>query len=451
MPRHEKGELSMSTSIVVGIIGIILAIVLMNVLIYKGLNVVLAAVLVTFVIILTSGMPISDSWDTAVQGVGSLLAVLGPIIMFGAVMGVLYTKSGAAAKLANWLTKPFVNSESVSKKIVGGLAMFLILRVIFGLAGIDNMAIMYTMLAIAAGIFAKLDIPRKYLNALLMIAGTVGTLVPGAPMQVAIMAEQFIPGFDNSKSLVFRTLLLAIYVVGAVAIMYYLIMRDKKKGLHYEGGPLDFDESDLSHTPNVITTFIPVLIVYIFYNFVNLPAWFALLLGTLSAAALFGPYLPKENGKNRVLTIIDTMNGGVFLVPIAILFSMMPGFVMSSSPAYNVMIEGIAAIPIPAAIGMLIISVIIVGVAGNASPVLIGAVATATFIPAGLSPQAAGLILIASSVVLDTLPNSLGIITQCEITDCTMKECYPSIFRTTVLLTAIVALITALVAMTGII
>ena len=135
----------------------------------------------------------------------------------------------------------------------------------------------------------------------------------------------------------------------------------------------------------------------------------------------------------------------------AILFSMLPGFIMQQSEAYNVLIDAMAAAPIPSALGFLLISILIVGLAGNAAVVLLGGIATAAFIPAGLSAQACGVILIYATVVLDSLPNNLGIITQCEIMDCKMKECYPSIFRTTVLLTAALSLVVALCAMIGLI
>ena len=435
----------------IGIIGIIVAFILMNYLVYKGLNVVLTATLVTFIIAFTSGLPIGQAWSAGMNGVGMLLGILGPIIMFGAVLGMFYTKSGAAASLADFLVKPFINSENYTKRIIGCLAMFLILRIIIGLAGIDNMAIMYTMLAIAAGVFEKCKIPRKYLNVLLMVAGTCATLVPGAPMSVLITVEQYVPGFDNSRTIPLRALLLLVYVVVAVLIMYRIIKRDMDKGEIYDPGPLAFPDISKQKAPNPILTILPILAVYILYNFVHFDAWLALVCGIIIAALCFGWYIPKEEGKNRFLTIIDTANSGVFIVPIAILFSMLPGFIMQQSEAYNAMIGAMSAAPIPSAIGFLLISIIIVGIAGNAAVVLLGGIAVAAFIPAGLTPQACGLIIIFSTVVLDSLPNNLGIITQCEIMNCTMKECYPSIFHTTVLLTAGLSLIVALCAMIGII
>lgn len=271
----------------VGIIGIIVAFVLMNYLVYKGLNVVLTATLVTFIIVLTSGLSIGEAWNAGMGGVGALLGILGPIIMFGAVLGMFYTKSGAAASLADALVKPFINAKNMKKRIIGCLAMIFILRIIIGLAGIDNMAIMYTMLAIAAGVFAKCGIPRKYLNVLLMVAGTCGTLVPGAPMSVLITIEQYIPGFRNSGSIVLRSILLIIYVVVAVVIMYSMIKRDMDRGETYDPGPLAFPDTSEQKVPHPLLTILPILAVYLLYNFLPtlMPGW-------LWSVALWWPQWP---------------------------------------------------------------------------------------------------------------------------------------------------------------
>jgi hypothetical protein len=327
--------------------------------------------------------------------------------------------------------------------------MFLLLRIIIGLAGIDNMAIMYTMLAIAAGVFQKTNIPRKYLNVLLMVAGTCGTLVPGAPMSVLLTIEQYIPGFDNSKTLVLRALFLIAYVVIAVLIMYKMIRKDMNAGQGYDPGPLSFPDSTAQKVPNPILTLVPLLVVYLLYNFAGFDAWLALLAGIVVAIVCFGVYIPKENGKSRFGTIVNTANAGVFAVPIAILISMLPGFVMEQSEAYNTMINAVCSAPIPSAFGFLIISVFVVGIAGTSACVLLGGIAVSAFVPAGLTAQACGLILLFSTVVLDSLPNNLGIITQCEIMDCSMKECYPSIFHTTVVLTGVMAVLISILAMVG--
>ncbi|MGI5971186.1 MAG: hypothetical protein ACOX7P_05625 [Oscillospiraceae bacterium] len=437
-------------SLTVGMIGIVAAFILLNYLVYKGLNVVLTATLVTLLIIVTSGLPILETWNIGMNSIGMILGLLGPVIMFGAVLGIFYTKSGAATSLANTLMKPFAKSKSEKVRILGCLGMFLIIRIIIGLAGIDNLAIMYTMLAICAGMVADINAPRKYINALLMIAGTCGTLVPGAPMSLLITIEEYIPGFDNSKTLLLRAIFLIVYVVVCVAILYRMIKKDKDNGLGYDPGPLSLPDVSSQKLPHVVLTVLPIIAVYVLYNFLHIDAWASLLIGIVVAMICFGAYIPKENGKGRFATIINTANSGVFLVPIGILFSMLPGFIMAQSPAYNALIEAMCSMPIPSAFGLLIIAILLVGIAGMSAVILLGGVTMSVFVPQGLTPQACGLIILFANTVLDTLPNNLGIITQCEIMDCSMKECYPSIFRTTVIATCALSIVVAIFGLIGV-
>ena len=110
-----------------------------------------------------------------------------------------------------------------------------------------------------------------------------------------------------------------------------------------------------------------------------------------------------------------------------------------------------ASIPIPSAFGLTLIAIILVGAMGGAQSalVVIGTIAMATFIPNGMSVQAAGIIALWATAVLDTLPNSLGIIMQAQLTGVPMKECYPPIFKTTVLLTGAMSVLVAILAAIG--
>lgn len=435
-------------SLTVGVLGIIVALVVLNFLIYKGLNVVLADVITAFIIMLTSGLPILETWKTAMGSVGGVMGTLIPIIIFGSIMGIVYTKSGAAVSLAEFLMIPVRKAKTVNGKRVGTILMFLVLRLIIGLAGIDSMAIMYTMLAIAASMFAECDLPRKYVNAIMMIGGTIPVFIPGVPGQVQVLYGTLI-GFDNMSNAVVRMLTAVLFVAGCVFILNRNMAKDQATGAHFEAGPLQFPEVG-SKKPHWLAAVVPILAVYISYNILKIDAWAAMLIGIVFAVILFGAYLPVAEGKNRLVTVVETLNSGVFLVPVAILMNMLPGFVMQASPAYEYLVSLVTNLPIPSAFGLLVIATIIVGVASNGAPILLAGIITNVFVPGGMSVSACVVIALAASTILDTLPNSLGIITQCEIIQIPMKEAYPPIFKTTVLWTAVIAVLVALAAMIGI-
>ncbi|MBP1736371.1 MAG: hypothetical protein H6Q60_252 [Oscillospiraceae bacterium] len=437
-------------SLTVGVIGIILCLVVQNYFIYKGLSPVISSVIATLIIIFTSNLPLQSTWDTGMSSLGGTLAVLVPLLVFGGIMGTLYSKSGATVAIVNLLLKPFEKTSNVNAKRIGGIAIILIFRVIIGFAGFDNLAIMVTMVAIVVAVFAKFDMPRKYINCLLIVAGNLGVLIPGAPQAYLIMLEQYMTGFSNSSNIIPRTFLLVLFLVGSILILNYLIKRDYDKGVHFEAGPLEIPDFETIKTPHWIAAFIPLLAVFVTYNFFGCAAWLSMLFGTLASAILFAPYLPHEEGTSKFGVLVKECNDGVFAAPIVMLINMLPGFVMAASPAFDYMVQLLSAIPIPSAFGLLIIGILLTGASGTSAIILVSSIVLSIYVPGGMSVQACGVVTIWTLVVLDNLPNSLGIVLQNEMTGVTMKESYPPIFKTAVVFAFIVSILTAAMASIGI-
>lgn len=437
---------------VMGVIGIILAFICINVFIYKGLNAVLSSFICAFIIIFTSGLNFTETMDAGLSFVGMMAGNFLPIFVFGGIMGMLYNASNATKSLGKLIMRPFANAKSQRVKRIGTLGMLLLIRVIIGLAGLDNLAIMPTMVALVTAVFAGCDLPRKHVNCLLIIAGTVGTLIPGVPHQYVIILQGVLTDFNNSGNLIIRWLLLLIFIALALLIMDYIMEKDAANGIHFDAGPLEVPDMESDEkAPHWILTFIPVVIVYLTYNFLGMNPWVSLLMGVIAALICFGPYIPKMEGHGKLGSIVEQCNKGTFIVPLGIVGCMMVSNVMAMSPSFNGLCDAFAAIPLPSAFGLTLIAILLVGAMGGAQAalVVIGTVAMSTFISKGMSVQAAGIIALWATAVLDTLPNSLGIIMQAQLTGVPMKECYPSIFKTTVILTFGMSVLVALCAAIG--
>lgn len=437
---------------VIGVIGIILAIVCINVFIYKGLNPVLSGFICAILIVVTSGLNFNDTMTTSLSFIGMMCGNFLPIFVFGGIMGMLYNASNATKSLGRLIMKPFANAENPHVKRIGTLGMLLLIRVIIGLAGLDNLAIMPLMVVLVTAVFAGCDLPRKHVNCLLIIAGTIGTLVPGVPHEYVVILQGVLTDFNNSGNLVIRWILLIIFIVAAVLIMDRIMEKDAQKGIHFEAGPLEVPDMEGDEkAPHWILTFIPVIVVYLTYNFCGLNAWQSMLAGVVACLILFSPFIQKMEGKGKLSSIVEQCNRGTFTVPLTMVGCMMISNVMAQSPSFDWLCETFSAMPIPSAFGLTLIAIILVGAMGGAQSalVVIGTVALATFIPKGMSVQAAGIIALWATAVLDTLPNSLGIIMQSELTGVPMKECYPSIFKTTVMLTCAMSILVAIVAAIG--
>lgn len=437
---------------VLGVIGIILAMVLINVFVYKGLNPVISGFICAILIVVTSGLNFNDTMTTSLSFIGMMCGNFLPIFVFGGIMGMLYNASNATKSLGKLIMRPFASSDNPHVKRIGTLGMLLIIRVILGLAGLDNLAIMPLMVFLVTAVFAGCDLPRKHVNCLLIIAGTVGTLVPGVPHEYVVILQGVLTDFNNSGNLIIRWILLIIFMVAAILIMDRIMEKDARNGVHFEPGPLEVPDMEGNEkAPHWILTFIPVVAVYITYNFCGLNAWQSMLVGVVACLILFTPFIQNMEGKGKLGTVVEECNRGTFTVPLTMVGCMMISNVMAQSPSFDWLCNAFSAIPIPSAFGLTIIAIILVGAMGGAQSalVVIGTVALATFIPRGMSVQAAGIIALWATAVLDTLPNSLGIIMQAQLTGVSMKECYPPILKTTVLLTGAMSILVAILAAVG--
>lgn len=432
-----------------GIIGVLVGLFLMNYLVYKGLDAVITAFLVSFLIIITNNLPFQATWNEAISGMGELAVVYGPLFIFGAIMGVMYSKSGAAVSMMQLFMRPFQNAKRPAVKRMGSLCMFMLLRVVIGFAGLDSMAIMVTMVAITVALFEACDLPRRYVCCVLMIAGTIGLLVPAAPSVFNILLVEFLPGYSASGAIVLRSILLVLFIVGSVLILNAFIARDVEKGIHFDPGPLELPDFTTMKLPHWIITFIPIASVFVCFNLLHWEGWTSLLVGTLLSIALFLPYLPCEEGKSKLENFKETLAEGVNMAPVTLIFAMMPALVLPLTPAFDSITSFFVNLPIPPVISFLILSIIMVAAAADSSLILLAVVAMEVFVPSGVSPMGCGLIIILASCVLDTLPNNFGLIMQCKLSGVSVKEAYAPIFQTTVVLTFVLSVVGALCVMIG--
>lgn len=435
------------------IIGIFIAIIFMSWSIYKNFNPIIAAIIAGLFMMVTSGMNIAETWNSAMTGVGSMLAVMAPIIVFGGIMGVLYAESGAAASLGNLILLPTHKMKSEAGKRIVAITLFFILRAVIGLSGMDAGALIVPCAAMCIAIFSSLNIPVKYIPAVTIIGATLGNVVPAAPSTINVMSEMCIPGFSSSGGMLIRSVLVILLIVGSVLILNRNIAKDVAAGEGYTEGQLGTpDLSDGVKRPHWILALLPIVGVFVFYNFVpGFEAWSSLLIGTVLSVVLFFPYLPKTEDSSRVKSLLRNIDRGAVVIPLQFMVVMFASNVMSLTPGMTAITEGLVATAIPAAFVLLIIAVILMGLGGSVSVIAVGAMCSSIFIPMGVTPLACGIITIWASTVLDTLPINNAIFLTCQMVGTDMKRGYPPVFKVSVLLTGVLAVLATLASLVGLI
>jgi len=431
------------------ILGIIATIVFMSYTIYKGLNPIISAIIGAFIIIFSNSMPVVDTWSTGMETVKTVMGVLAPLFVFGGIMGIMYSDSGAAVALGKVIMIPARKIKNPVFRRIAVLFLFMVLRILIGLAGIDNNAIMLTVMALAVSVFFEFNMPTKYIPAVAIIAATVSNLIPGTPTMLNIMLAEFMPGFTVGGAMVIRALLLLLYVIGAVLLLSRFMEKDIQNGMQFEQGVLTIPDYETIKTPHWIVSLIPIAVVFVCYNFFGVESWMSLMFGAIASLALFGPFIRPEEGKSKIATILHSCDKGIFIVPLILMMVVLPSSIMAVAPGLTTIVNGLNSLSIPPAFAFMLVAAILVGFGGSAATVSVASIAVATFIPAGLTGMACGIIVI-WACMFETLPINSAILIQCNMVGTTMKEAYPSIFQTTVVLMLLISIITAVLATIGV-
>lgn len=140
---------------------LIISLLLIAFLIYKGLSPIYSVVIGCALMILTNGMGFVDTFQQALSIWGSVLMPAVFVTLFGSAMGVLYSKAGAIDSIASFLLKPVEKVKNDSAKVILAILLFIVFRIILGLAGFVNDAVMVTMFLVGAEVFRKVDIDRR--------------------------------------------------------------------------------------------------------------------------------------------------------------------------------------------------------------------------------------------------------------------------------------------------
>ena len=432
------------------VIGVIIGLAFLIIAIYKGVNPVLSAIIACFIVIATSGAPFQESFGNAVGTVGNIVAAIGPVIVIGSMMGAIYNASGVCLSMGLFFTKPCHRMKNAYMQKVMAIVMFLIVRIVIGVSGVDANALLLTTIGLALAIFKAFDIPTKLIPTLVVLVTTVNNMMPGVPNTYNLLAEQYIDGYSTRGGMVFRFAILLVYFIITLIIFAVFIKRDEKRGAHFEQGILTVPDANNMKLPPWYFGIIPVVVIFILYNWVGFEAWAAVTVGLALSLVLLAPYIPKEENETKFKAIMRNVDIGAFSYPLQLLFIILPTMAMAQTGGLDIITNGLTAANMPAIVMLVVVGLVVLGFGGsNCLPVIGGMMAM--FTGAGFTGLGVGCTALWASTVFDTLPNSNFLIFANQQCNLEMKESYPPTFMTTVILTFVVTIVMAASTVIGII
>lgn len=169
-----------------GILGIILSLVLLITLAYRGMPVVIAAPIASTVALIFSGAPILASYtEIFMPALAGFVGNYFPVFLLGAIFGILMTITGYAESIA----------RSVARRLGARSALLatVITSALMTYGGISLFVVAFVMFPLARELFRVADIPKR------LIPGTIAlgiftftmTALPGSPQVQNIIPGQF--------------------------------------------------------------------------------------------------------------------------------------------------------------------------------------------------------------------------------------------------------------------
>lgn len=251
---------------ILAIFGIIVSLLLLITLAYRGVPVILAAPVGAVVCVLFSGAPILASYtEIFMPAMAGFVGSWFPVFLVGAIFGILMTVTGYAESIARTVTGWIGSRRAIAATVITSALMT------YG--GISLFVVAFVMYPLARELFRVADIPRR------LIPGTIAlgiftftmTALPGSPQ-----VQNIIPGpFFGTDAYAGP----GVGILGGILIfslgMLWLEHRRRSliaKGEHFEsveskkviGGSSD-DGSTITTTiapPNRLVPFLPLLTVF---------------------------------------------------------------------------------------------------------------------------------------------------------------------------------------------
>ena len=441
------------------VIGILISLILLTFIAYRGLPVILFAPLCAILAAITAGLPIMPTY-TELFMVKAVTYVKNffPVFMLGAVFGKVMEESGCASSIAKYIAEKLgprhavvAVSMSTARLTYGGVSMFVVPFAVYPFAYV---------------LFREANIPRR------LIPGSIAlgsfcfsmTAMPGSPqIQNMIPANYF--GTTLYAAPVFGLVGAAMMCFGGLAWLAY-----RQKKLAHEGfGRLDTrSTTDLDDGLN-ISPFLAVLplAAVLGLNIVLtsiLRGWGPEIMAATKALPLAAAKVPVANwalivslvigiimavclshkqfrARKNLFTALNVGTVGSLLAIMNTASEVGYGNVVSSLPGFTVVRDFLLGIDpgTPLVSEALVINVL-AGITGSASggmSIALEAMGQRYLewgAQVGIGPELLHRVAAMASGGFDSLPHNGAVITLLAITGMTHKESYPDIGMLTVVL-----------------
>jgi len=428
-------------------LGILIGLVLLMFLAYRGYSIIWVAPLTALVVALTGGLELLPAYkDVYMTGFVGFTKSWFPVFMLGAIFGHLMDYTGAAKSIAKWLTSVIGPKRAILGVIIG--------CAVLTYGGISLFVVVFAMYPLALELYREANISRKLIPGAIALGSFTFTMtaIPGTPqIQNLIPMDYF---FTTPTAAPIMGITAAIFMFGLGYA--YMVWKERKLTARGEvfiepekkNKDVDFDPN--KKLPNPFLSILPLLTVLLTLNVLEWDIVISLVAGIILAMVLnFNEYkgFTKTISAGAVGSMTAIINTSA-AVGFGAVVRAVPGFQTLTDLVMNM--KGSPLISEAVAVNIL------AGATGSASGgmgIALAALGEKYYqiaMETGISPEAFHRVASLASGGLDTLPHNGAVLTLLAITGLTHKDSYIDIFVTSLLLPVLSSIPAIILASMGI-
>ncbi len=452
----------------IGVIGIIVSLLLLMYLAYRGITVLILAPLLALLAAFFSNLPLMATYTHVfMPNLANYLKTFFPVFLLGAIFGKVMEDSGSAKSIAHWIAAKVGKERAILAVVLScGILTY---------GGVSLFVVAFAVYPIAAHLFRE--------------AGTPKFLIPGA---IALGSFTFtmtaLPGTPQIQNAIpmpfFKTTVYAAPILGIIAglIMFgagtwWLMLRARKANARGEGYGVHANENIKefggSNLPSFGVALLPIIIVLVLnyaitewvyyanapgFDFLKAKPYEASLgavrgIWSLVIALVVALIVAIAVNWKRFGNVKESVNAGVFgsMLPILNTASEVGyGNVIKTLGAFAVIQAGLLSISDNPLVTAAIATNVLAGITGSASggmSIALGAMGDTFYqaaIARNINPEVLHRVVAIACGGLDSLPHNGAVVTLLGITQLTHRQSYADIGMVSVVipvLTCVVAIV----------
>ncbi len=443
-------------SAVISLIGIILGLVLLVILAYKGHSIIWVAPFCAIIVALLGGLDLLQAYlGDYIGGTAGYIVSWFPAFFLGAVYGKIMDLTGSARSLANKLVSLIGSKYAILAVVLPCLLMT------YG--GISLFVVVFVIYPMGYAIYREADLPRTLIPGAIAFGafGITMTCLPGTPQIQNIIPTTY---YGTTAAAAPGMGLVAAVLIAVPGYIYleWRARQARKKGLHFVEDPKHTAEvGEVTQQPkwHWLAGLVPLLVVVLMLNVLpgllknhGIADWTSsqsivvALLGGIVVSCLMNVHqvkalMPAVNqGANGSLTAI--MNTAC-AVGFGSVVKVVPGFALLKTAMLNM--PGSILFSEAVAVNVL------AGATGSASGGMsialeaLGPQYLEKAAEIGMNPENLHRIASIASGGLDTLPHNGAVLTLLAVSNCKHKESYLDICVTSCIIPVVVSLVLSFV------